>query len=716
MFDFEKINLSFSYNGIYFFIGLTLVAAYAVYMYRYTLPPVSKVKKSVLVLLRTLALILLLFAIFEPVATIVRKIILKPVNLIFIDDSHSIEIKDGTQRSENIKRFVDELNNNGLLSSSELYTFGSKISPFSYDSLPQLDFTEGSTNFSRIFSYIKDLKENIATVSIISDGNITEGANPLFTAEKLKIPVYTVGVGDTTRRNDIEIKNILHNVSIYAETPTIISTTILNKGFGNKPALISLYENDSLLEQRNITLSGDGTQNVTFNYTPQTSGEKKLTLEINKHEGEFTINNNKRIFYINVLSNKIKILILAGSPSPDLSFIKNSLEEDKNLSVKSVTQVTPTRFIEKNNPSVELDSARIIFLIGFPTKETSEELLNRVKNTISRKGKPFFLILEDNTDLVRLKNLQPELPFVIQNIDNGESEVQPVVQNIEKENPLIQNNAANPVDAWNNLPPVFITNSVIQAKPESEVIVKARLNNVSLNTPLILSRRIGNSRSIALLANGIWKWKLQTTTKQLNLFDSFIYNSVKWLRSFDEQKQVSIKTLKKLYALGEPVEFSAQIHDAAYNPVTDAEVKVQITHNNKTDEIILNSIGSGLYEGAYQTNQTGDFTFNGTAERNNKKLGSDRGSFNIGEIDIEQLNPRMDYEFLTSLANNTGGRFFYYQRMQNLFPVIKNIQKNASREKTELSEIRLWSSEWLLIIIIVLLGLEWFIRKQSGML
>ncbi|HSD62265.1 MAG TPA: hypothetical protein VLB50_00645, partial [Ignavibacteriaceae bacterium] len=273
MFNFEKISFSFSYNGIFFFIGLIILAAYAVYMYRYTLPPVGNGTKTILVLVRTFALILLLFIIFEPVATIAKKLLLKPVNLVFVDDSRSIQIKDGTLRSENIKKFVDELNNNGLLNNSELFTFGSKITPFPYDSLSQLSFIEGSTNYSKIFSYIKGLKENIASVSIISDGTITEGANPIFTAEKLNIPVYTVGVGDTTKRNDIEIRNVLHNEFIYVGTPTTISATILNKGFGNKQAVISLLENDSLLEQRNISLSGDGTQNETFIYKPVNSGE-----------------------------------------------------------------------------------------------------------------------------------------------------------------------------------------------------------------------------------------------------------------------------------------------------------------------------------------------------------------------------------------------------------------------------------------------------------
>lgn len=708
--------INFSFNGVFFFLGLVLLAAYAVYMYRYTLPPVSSSKKTVLVLLRTLALVLLLFIIFEPVLTLTKKVVLQPLNLVFVDDSHSIQIKDGTQRSENVKRFVDGLNNQNLLTDTELFTFGSHIKPFPYDSLSQLSFTEGNTNFSDIFSFVKNQKENIASVVIVSDGVITEGANPLFNAEKLNIPVFTVGVGDTAKRNDVLIKNVLHNEFIYAETPTTISASVQNRGFGGKSAIISLYEDGSLLEQRNIALSSDGTQNETFTYTPKTGGEKKLTLALNNLDGEFTYENNKRVFYINVLSNKVKILILAGSPSPDLSFIKNSLEEDPNLSVKSLTQTAPGKFIEKLNPAEGLDSAQVLILLGFPSKGTSNELLNQVKNAVTTKGKPFLLVLEDNTDLNRLKSLQPELPFTFQNIDDGFSEVQPVVRTSDNENPLIHNDSDNPATVWNNLPPVFITNSDISARPESEVLVRARLNNTPLNNPLIVTRKIGSKRSIAVLAGGIWRWKLQTAAKKLTLFDGFIQNSIKWLRSTGEQKQVTVKTGKKLYALGEPVEFSAEVYDASYNPVSDAEVTVSIAHNGKKDEVILNSLGNGLYEGIYTTTQTGDFTFTGKATLNNKSLGTDGGSFNIGEVDVEQLNPAANYEFLSSLAGNTGGRYFYYPEMDKVYPLLESIRKNASKEKIEINEIRLWSDEWLLVIVILLLGTEWFIRKQSGML
>ena len=106
MFNFEKISLTLSFNPIFFIAALILLGAYAVYVYRYTVPVVNKSKKILLVSLRTFALIILLFAIFEPIVTLAKKVILEPVNLFFVDNSRSIQIKDGTHREETTEAFL----------------------------------------------------------------------------------------------------------------------------------------------------------------------------------------------------------------------------------------------------------------------------------------------------------------------------------------------------------------------------------------------------------------------------------------------------------------------------------------------------------------------------------------------------------------------------------------------------------------------------------
>lgn len=716
MFGIDNLKFTLTFNPFLFILAIILFIGFTVFIYRYTVPQISRKKKFLLIIARTLSLALLLLAIFEPTLTIINKNILKPITLFFIDNSKSISIDDGSDKSNKILKIIDELKQTDLIRNTLLNSFGTKVVGLNSDSLDKISFNEGSTNFSNIFENIANDKNNVSAAVILSDGMITDGSNPIYMAEKSGLPIYTVGVGDTTNRKDIAIKNVLYNEFIYAETPTTLTTAILNEGFANRTVNLSFYENDFLLEQQNITLSSDGNQNIQLGYTPKTSGEKKLAISLSGIEGEYSKANNKKVFYINVLSNKVKVLLLAGSPSSDLSFIKNTLLADNNLSVNSITQIGVNKYIEKNNREMLLDSADVLMLMGFPSKETSTELLNKVAFLISEKNIPYCFVLSSSTDFAKLNLLKKDLPFVPNNIGNNFLEVQPNVSADQSKNPLLQNKSSDPVAIWNNLPPVYQPFSDLTPKPESEIVAKVKMNNIPTNKPLILSRRLGNQRSIAVLAKDIWKWKLQTALKEQDVFDRFILNSIRWLNSPDDKKRVQIKTVKKLFSLGEEVEFTAQIYDDAFNPVSDAEVKVRVKNDNDKFELNLNSLGNGLYEGVLQTNKPGNYSFTGEAKLNNRLLGNDNGLFNIGEIDIEMMNPRMDYEFLNTLANVSGGKYFNPEQYKSLFNLLRDLNNKSSKEKIDTKEYSLWSNEFLMIAIILLFGIEWFVRKREGML
>ncbi len=541
---------------------------------------------------------------------------------------------------------------------------------------------------------------------------ITEGTTPIYSAEKLGIPVFTVGIGDSTKKNDVEIKNVINNEFIYAETPTTILVTIINKGFSGKASQISLFEDTQLVEQKSLVLDASGVNSVSFEYTPKQSGEKKLTLRISNQEGESTFLNNQKVFYINVLSNKINVLLLAGSPSPDLTFIKNSLSTDQNLKVNTLTQISAGTFLEQN-PLAKLDSADIIYLIEFPTSITSEDLITRLSNKLENRNTPFFLLLSAEVDLNKLNRISNLLPFTIQMIDKNYLQVQPDIQLSELSNPVLQNNL---ITDWNNLPPISQPIVALTLKPESKLLAKVRINNQPRNNPLIVSRSFGSKRSLAVIGKDIWKWKLQTATKDLTLFDNFIFSSARWLNAPDDQKKVRLKTSKKIYSANEMVEFSGQVYDESFNPVNDAEVKLTINGREFKEELNLTSVGGGLYEGSLTSIKNGDYVFNGTASINGKLLGDDKGSFNVGDVDIEMIDSRMNYEFLNLLATQTKGKYFSPDEYDKLLNYLKELNTNSTKEKLLTSEIRLWSDEWFLIIIILLFAIEWFIRKRAGML
>ncbi|MEJ2195609.1 MAG: hypothetical protein P8X73_12230, partial [Ignavibacteriaceae bacterium] len=307
MFGYEEINLHLIYSSLYLIISIILVGSYAYYVYRYTIPQVSN---------------------------------------IFIDNSRSNRIDDGTNRTKTVTDITKDIFANPIGANDEVFLFGSHVNKISKDSLEKLDFDDAGTNISQVFSSIQKEDKNYSTITLITDGAITAGSNSIYAAKNLGLPIYTVGIGDTTQRKDISIKRLLYNSLLYSQTPTTIEVTLQQNGLSGMSTTISLYENNSQVEQKNITFNNSGIQKESFIYTPKEAGEKKLSVVVSELGEEFTTANNKKVFYIKVLSNKVKVLILAGKPSADLTFIKNALREDENFNVISLTQISKDKYAE----------------------------------------------------------------------------------------------------------------------------------------------------------------------------------------------------------------------------------------------------------------------------------------------------------------------------------------------------------------------------------
>jgi hypothetical protein len=715
MFGYEEINLSLAYPGFYLLFALLLIAAYSYYIYRYTIPQIDKYKKILLTSLRVLALLVLCLVLFEPILNLSRKLLLEPNNLIFIDNSRSITIDDGTERASKVNQILNDFSGNASADNITFYEFGNSVRAVSADSLNNVNFSDGATNIQEIFNSVKNSDKNIASVTLITDGVISSGANPYYDAVDLGIPIFTIGIGDTTQRKDVELKKVLHNDFIYAETPTNIIATISNNSFAGEAVTATLYEDNKFISQQNLVLSNAGIQNVVFDYKALSKGEKKLSIELSSLKDEVTTANNKQVFYVNVLSNKIKVILLASTPSTDLTFIKNALARDENIEVYSIVQISGDRFLDKINYQ-KLDSADVLFLVGFPSDQTPEELLNRVYLKIKDSKTPYFITLSANVSLNRLAKLGNDLSFTYSQSFAGFREVQPYILPEQISNPILQYSDKNLSDIWNNLPPVLQPNAIFNTRIESKTLAQININNSILKSPLILSNNFSGKRSIAVLAKDIWKWKLQSVPKGLDIFDNLIVNSMRWLRAGEEQKLVKINTSKKNFSQGERIEFLGEVLDESLDPVSNAEIKINISSGANKIEMDMQNVGSGLYEGSIVINETGDFNFSAQAETNGRILGKDNGSFNIGEIDIEMLNPVMNYPLLNLLANDSGGEFYSPDNYSPLLERLKNLKINSSKERIVTSEISLWSDTWMLMIAIFLFSMEWFIRKRSGML
>lgn len=712
--SFDSVTLNLN-AGWFLFVAAVIVAALFTYlMYKITIPPVNRGTKWFLISLRVLALVIIISLFFEPVFILRTKKDQSPKTLIFVDNSKSLSTLPANKSIA--EEFLNSFSDEEISKNSSLFLFGDSVR--SLNSSSPFNGTDRTTNFIKIVEKIREVKENIASVVVLSDGIITDGVNPVNSGTKLSLPFFTLGLGDTSVKKDIILGNIVYDNKLLSGSVTPVLASVSQSGFSGEASSVSLFEDNRLIEQKEISFSGDESQTLIFNYSPKSPGEKKLTLRIAPLTNEVNKLNNSKTFYVTVRDNKNKVLIISASPSPDLTFIKNALKTDSSITINTITEISAGRYLEGNSANNLLDSAGTLFLIGYPSAASSGDLLQKVGSLIKQKSIPFFLILSSHTDFNKLKTLETELPFSFSMSGYGAvSSVQPSIPENSLRNPLLQNSSANIENAWNSLPPVFRINWDIKSKPESEIISFASINNVRIQIPLIISREVGSKKSIAVTAFDIWRWKLMRASEESDVYDRFILNSQRWLTVVPDKKQVKIETSKKLYSSGEMITFYGEVFDKSFNPVSDAEVKIIVrSASGKNYDLILTSLGNGLYSSSFAVREPGDYSFSGSAIVSGSELGKDAGRFTISDQDLELINTTLDSGMLKLLARQTRGEYFQNADYSKLFPLLRDLHKSASKEVTETFEFSPLSSLWPLMIVFLLLAAEWFIRKRLGLL
>ncbi len=708
----EIFSLSTSVNPWLIFLFVIILSAFTFYVYKYTIPNVSALLKTFLIVLRTLIFILILIMIFEPVISVMLHSSVESKTLVFIDNSNSLAAKDSSKRLEQVNSLIKKISGEGEIR-SQLFFFGKKVDSVQDAETSKLNFKEAQTNFSSVIDLIKKKGASVNSAVILSDGIINDGNDPTYQVEKLQLPIFTLGIGDSTEKKDILIYNVQYNSTIYAEKPTTIETAIKNIGFGSSNTRVALYEENKLLETKDILLSETGLNKISFNYKPGTGGEKKLSISVSPLNGEVTTSNNSRIFFLNVLDTKLKVCLIAGSPSADVSAISKALTTDKNIQLKKIIQISTNKFLNDVKTSA-IDSADVLFLIDFPASGSPQNLIDKISSAVNNQNKPFFILLSNSVNIARLKSLENLLPFTIENSSTDFIQVLPELNSDLYSSSF--STGSSKKEIWNNLPPVLQAAAKIQIKPGSNTLVSSKVRNIPIANPLIVSRSLGKQRAFAILAGDIWKWQLQPAEKHPEFFDNFINDIVKWLNLSSLQKQFSVSTDKKIYSPNEEVNFTAQLYDNTFSPIDTAQIELQISKGEKKFDLALTSTGNGIYNAAFTSNEHGDYLYSASSLLNGTKMKVDIGRFSVSETQIEKIDTRMRPAFLKSLAKSTGGEYYSIDNYYNLLDKLSQINRNPVKETGTKKEYNLWSDERVLIIIIILFAAEWFLRKRSGMI
>ncbi|HET6511894.1 MAG TPA: hypothetical protein VFH43_06860, partial [Candidatus Kapabacteria bacterium] len=578
----------------------------AVWTYQRTIPRTTTTKRTILIALRSLGIAALLFAIFQPVLTSTKTNELVPKIALALDNSQSMQLPqqggsvgaqvapDATRRAAMVQSVQSAIPQDLRADGNKLeaYLVGDATTEVRGGTSSALDSLAGRTtvtNLSSVFSALREARKtrNVEAVVLYTDGAFTAGSNPVYAAQQLGVPVYAVGLGDSSEIRDISLTELFTNeiATMGVAQPVDMTLHVSNSRAGER-VQIFVYADQERVHEQVVTLKGGSyDESFSFRYTPNKEGTIKLTSRVSALSGEITDKNNLRIAYVKVLRNKFRVAMFAGAPSSDVSFLRQYYTSNPSVELITFIQKAGSEFYEGTPTPEKLRDIDLVVLVGFPIAQTSDQSLALVRQLVTNQSKPLLYIPSRTVDNTKLQQLAEALPFrVPARSSTNEIKVSPYVNPDRFDHPLLKlTGQMKDKMSWDGLAPLFKSEVTLEPKPESEVLAEATIQGVQIGDPLIMTRQLGDARSIAINGYGVWQWRLTSFGRELafqstsrlkdtanvafSALDIFLTNSLRWLTTREDQKRVNIAPTRRFYEAGERIDVAGQVYDESFVPI-----------------------------------------------------------------------------------------------------------------------------------------------------
>ena len=313
--------------------------------------------RYVAVALRLLALLLCLLAALRPSVYLNEKKKHDSSLVFLIDTSTSMEIGDevrGQSRWDIARQVVKQAREFAKTLGPDLdlkfYRFDSRLTEpkpgeMVEDAKPSGHETRLGSMMQEAQKRTENSSRRLARLVIVSDFANNNGTDPLEAARRLKgqeVPVVTVGLGTENAgavHRDIKLRDIVAGPTVFVKNRLAVRGNIVARGYAGQTLEVELFvegQATPVATKRVKVPEGSELIPVTgLTYTPQTPGEKQVTLKVKKQEGELVVTNNEISTFVTVLSGGLNVLFLQGSNFTwDYRFLMRAIERSPDIQVE----------------------------------------------------------------------------------------------------------------------------------------------------------------------------------------------------------------------------------------------------------------------------------------------------------------------------------------------------------------------------------------------
>ena len=546
----------------------------------------------------------------------------------------------------------------------------------------------GQTDLSALLSVPSDA----AALVLSSDGIHNRGQNPTTTAERMAIPVYTVALGDTTARRDAAIANLRHNRMAYLGNTFPVEVTLAAQLLPGHSAQLTVTDGRGRqVESRPVSYEGnDFGTTLTLSLKATEVGLQRYTLTLSPAKGEVDLGNNRQSFFIDVIDSRRRVAIVGNAPHPDLGALHQAIESNPNYQARvMLADAVPSSAIK--------DSAySLVILHNLPS---ATHPVPKVFDNI-----PQLFIIGTQTDLPRFNALHAGLEIF--------SKVKKASEVTALYNPAFSLFAfdADEGAAFEQLPPLAAPFGEAKVSASVQNLFTARLGSIDTRQPLVAATAQATPRRSFVWGEGLWKWRLADyqNNNSHDHFDQLVGRLVNFTAITDQRNRFSVETERHL-STSQTVIVNAQLYNDAFEPYNTPEATFSLSgdtlradytfgRQGNAYQLSLGRLPEGIYRYTARVNADGETL---TAE----------GSFAVDGLNLEQANLRANHTLLRTVSAITGGSMVYPDGLDSLKAHLSTL-KPVIYTHTRFSE--LIGLPWVFLLILLLLGAEWVLRKYHG--
>ena len=683
--------------SFFWLIPITFIAlglTFLIYQNKNWVKELKSKQRLILRALRFSSLFLILFLLLGIILQATNYREEKPVFISLIDNSSSMmNYKDSSVIKKQITKFKKELSDQfkDRFDLIEL-NIGSTISS------GDVKFNENTSALELGFEKINIdyYNRNIGGIAFISDGNYNVGANPSYAAEKISMtPIFTLTVGDTIPKKDHFIKHITANDIAFLNNEFPVEVDLEAYKIGKRNVTLSIYQNGQKIASQAINYQSvkHDFQEVIFNLKADKIGFQTYTVKLEAIDGEYTLKNNQRSFYVEVIDSRSKVLLLSGAPHPDISAIKEVLEGNEGCEV--ITSLT-----SEWNKSLEGVDLIIWHEPGIKFDQSILELIKQ-KNTST------FYIIGPNTSSGIVSKLTIGISVANGNqLDETQASINKSFSAFE-----LSEKAKEAVDFF---PPLTSKFGSININGNNEVLLNQRIGSIIKKDPLLFFINQNNAKIGVLYGEGIWRWRMNDYLRNSNqdAFNELFGKITNFLLVKQEGAGLRIEFPKR-FKIDEEVFVNASFYNSSLEPITTPKISIEITDQKEKKYKSQFGVLGSIYKLALGKLKSGNYSWIAKTTFNGKSY-SKKGTFLVEDIQIEKTESNANQGVMKQLAEQSNGKFYLLKNYKKALEDISKRKDITTISYAETSFDDLIDFIWIFVLIFVLLSSEWFLRRWFG--